>query len=84
MEIFRKQTHENYSKYRIFYTVENIDQIMKKINFESNSSSSINSNKKIEELELKLNKMKNLFESNGFNFDKIDEILVTQSDDSSF
>lgn len=30
LEVFRKSTHENYSKYRVFYTVENLDQIINK------------------------------------------------------
>lgn len=76
LEIFRKSTHENYSKHRIFYTIENLDKII-------NKNSTRDLNKHIEELELKLNKMKNFFETNGFNFDKLDEIFTRDSEDSN-
>jgi hypothetical protein len=76
LEVYRKCTHENYSKHRIFYTIENIDPII-------NKTPKLDDKQNNLDLEFKLNKMKNFFESNGFDFNKLDEILAKESEDSN-
>jgi len=86
LDIYRKKTHLNYSKYRIFYTIEDLKQIMSKCILNQNKISSTNNeldqSKYIKELEYKLNKIKDVFELNGFNLEDFEKIINESLEDS--
>jgi hypothetical protein len=89
LDNYRKNTHLNYSKHRIFYTVEDLKQIIttsvkpsdqiKQLN-SSISNYSLDQSKYIKELELKLTRIKEIFESNGFNIEDLEKRFNDYSD----
>jgi hypothetical protein len=78
LELYRKKTHENYCKHKIFYTMDDLNKMI------ITKQQEITPNLLIEKLSPKsnINKIKKFFERNGLNFDKFEENLFTESSDS--
>jgi len=77
LELYRKKTHENYCKHKIFYTIDDLNQMIMikqpEINPNILTKNLSPKSNNVKDLEVYINKIKEFFERNGLNFDKFEE-----------